>query len=599
MMSVDKNTDNQPFKPIPLGVSSWRKLIDQNKLIVDKTAKLGVLVSLFDFVFFSRPRRMGKTTLCSMLRELFTHGDHSFAGTAIYGHWPETKRYPVISLSFAYIKCSDAKTFEASLCTNLAAAYAKAGFPEAMQLINETSFEQLKVKLDYLVLSQGQRLVFLIDEWDYPLSKHLDDPQLFASLQSVLSDFYGWMRQQNETNARFILVTGIMRYRETSLFAGQNMQDISMDPTYADLLGYTKEDIEKSFARYIPLAADNLDITTAELWQQLELNYDGFCFDHDASVKLYSPIAINKFFAPLDSQNFIKTDTVKLSFEPFWMGSSAASVALRAFLSRRKYDVNKLLEKYSNPVIMNNSDLTSPVKASEVTLDQIMLQSGMLSIKEITEEAKQASTIEMRSYKCELTNYEVASEFRTVILAYMANTDIRDISSKLLHVQEELLNGNIAKLCANLNQLLCNSRYDISDEADDKKERIYRTLFKLCMMSHLVNVDDEVSNNYGRCDLVASTQDTIYAFELKRIQSDKPDAKCKLLDEAEQQMVQNDYGNNLITKGKVLLWVVLVISDKYRQICAWRSIKRTYSAVAPQIERYEDLVELIKVENQK
>lgn len=52
-MNANADTNALPRKPIPLGVSSWTKLVGQNKLIVDKTAKLGKLVTLFDFVFFS------------------------------------------------------------------------------------------------------------------------------------------------------------------------------------------------------------------------------------------------------------------------------------------------------------------------------------------------------------------------------------------------------------------------------------------------------------------------------------------------------------------------------------------------------------------
>ena len=306
-MSTNEVPKTQPDKTIPLGISSWYKLLQQNKLIVDKTAKLAKLVTLFDFVFLSRPRRMGKTTLCSMLQELFAHGTKSFAGTAIFALWPETKTYPVISLSFLDIECDDdAGTFEENLCTNLAAAYAMAGFPEALPLRTEKSFVQLKVQLDYL--AKDHQLVFLIDEWDYPLSAHLDDPQLCAALQSVMSSFYKWLRSQDY--ARFILVTGIMRYREASLFTGQNIQDISMNPSFADLLGYTKEEIAHNFARYIPLAANNLGISTDELWQLLEHTYDGFCFDEEASVRVYAPFSINKFFAPLDDPDF----NDKLSF---------------------------------------------------------------------------------------------------------------------------------------------------------------------------------------------------------------------------------------------------------------------------------------------
>ena len=64
------------------------------------------------------------------------------------------------------------------------------------------------------------------------------------------------------------------------------------------------------------------------------------------------------------------------------MNSSGASAALRSFLRARKYDVVELVNKYSQPIMVNLDTITGPVKASEVTLDQIMLQSGMISFRE-------------------------------------------------------------------------------------------------------------------------------------------------------------------------------------------------------------------------
>ena len=420
MLSANTDTNALPRKPIPLGMSDWNNLVRQNKLIVDKTAKLGYLVTFFDFVFFSRPRLMGKTTLCSMLQELFAHGPQNFAGTAIFEHWPETKTYPVVRLSFLDIKCPDATTFEDSLCTHLAAAYAHAGFPEAMQLRTETSFSHLKRELDYL--ARGQQLVFLIDDYDYPLSSHLDDPQLFAALQSVMSEFHKWLNQQ--TSARFILVTGIMRYREASLFWGPNLIDISMDPEYADLLGYTKEDIEQHFADYIPQAANNLGISTDELWQLLERYYAGFCFDEDASVKVYNPYSINKFFAPLGDPNFRKRANAKLTFAPYWLESYRPSAALRSFLRAHKYDVAKLVNKYSQPLIVNRGAFKCYVNVNEVTLDQIMVQSGLISIREIANPLISAAlNTSPTRYKCEITNAEVASTLSAIFTYCMAHTE--------------------------------------------------------------------------------------------------------------------------------------------------------------------------------
>ncbi|MBU3844577.1 MAG: hypothetical protein H9847_06900, partial [Candidatus Anaerobiospirillum pullicola] len=61
----------------------------------------------------------------------------------------------------------------------------------------------------------------------------------------------------------------------------------------------------------------------------------------------------------------------------------------------------------------------------------------------------------------------------------------------------------------------------------------------------------------------------------------------------------NDYGNNLINQGKLVVWVILVICDQYRQIRAWRTITKTKTATGPHTERHGDLVELIAVENQE
>ena len=53
-----------PLRKFPLGVPSWDSIRRRNLFFVDKTAKLDSLVTDFSRVFISRPRRMGKTSLC-------------------------------------------------------------------------------------------------------------------------------------------------------------------------------------------------------------------------------------------------------------------------------------------------------------------------------------------------------------------------------------------------------------------------------------------------------------------------------------------------------------------------------------------------------
>ena len=293
---------------IPLGVSHWDMLTDGNFLIVDKTAKIAELVA-WPLVFFARPRRMGKSTLCSMLEELFAHGTSRFAGKKIYDLWPEAKdcTYPVIRLSFNEIAGEDLSKFELSLKDTLVIAFSDAGFPELLCVFLE-NFEGI---------AQQHWLVFLIDEWDAPLSNNIDKEDDFNLLKETLSTFYSWLRDLPKL--RFVLVTGIMRYRETTLFLDQDIQDLSMAPAFADLLGYTQEDIEHAFADYIPLACEQLHLTKDELFERLRTHYDGFCFDYNASVKVYCPYAINKFFS------LVKSTTEVPYFGSFWMNSANAS----------------------------------------------------------------------------------------------------------------------------------------------------------------------------------------------------------------------------------------------------------------------------------
>ena len=206
------------LRKLPVGISDWRGIYTTDKFFVDKTQKLLELVTDKTKVFLSRPRRMGKSTLVSMLKDLFTNGDKNFEGTAIYGQWPQEERYPVITLDFMEIEGDEnangdepsawayKESFKKSLRYALAFAFQNAGFPEAQE------FNKNAPDLDYFLKSLAQiahkhRLVILIDEWDFPLSSNLDNEKIFNATLTVLRTFYKWLR--NLEDPRFVLVTGV------------------------------------------------------------------------------------------------------------------------------------------------------------------------------------------------------------------------------------------------------------------------------------------------------------------------------------------------------------------------------------------------------
>ena len=143
-----------------------------------------------------------------------------------------------------------------------------------------------------------------------------------------------------------------MRWQEISSFTGYDFDDLSIEPWYATLMGYTQEDLEgESLAPYMTLAAHRLGITTKELLEQLKRHYGGFCFDEDAAVKVYCPYSINKFFSPLAAKEFLVDPNWMPEFKPFWMNSSHVSASLQAYfcsLALSQQELSELRGKNSS-----------------------------------------------------------------------------------------------------------------------------------------------------------------------------------------------------------------------------------------------------------
>jgi hypothetical protein len=60
------------LKRLPLGMSTFSELIQENYVYVDKTKDIYRMVTGGKYYFISRPRRFGKSLLISTLAELFS-----------------------------------------------------------------------------------------------------------------------------------------------------------------------------------------------------------------------------------------------------------------------------------------------------------------------------------------------------------------------------------------------------------------------------------------------------------------------------------------------------------------------------------------------
>ena len=564
---------NSNLKTLPIGISDWSQLRQRGMFFVDKTEKLRSLVVAKNKIFLSRPRRMGKSMLCSMLEDLFNNGVRNFEGTAIYAQWPEQAgTYPVIRITFVDIDGDTKSEFEQSLIGALVDAYSSAGFPEVAEY--EKEYKTLDRFLKALKsISRKYELVFLIDEWDHPLSANLGNETKYNIALSALKRFYSWMRAID--SFRFILVTGIMRYSSASLFTGQDIRDISMDPEYASLVGYTHEELVTNYAPYIQATAQTLGLSEAELIAELQAYYDGFCFDERAEVKLYSPWDINQFFERVTPE--AKSD-YHPEFKAFWMNSSNAAHALREFLSSRPTDLEALCQLKYDGINLTTNDLATPVNFAEVTISQLLAESGYLTIKSIVSGAHGNN----KTYHCGLPNLEVLEEFDQVLMRFLSarsTLDVNKVSALKTALKTALLQGAIKDVCALINELLSGV---LSDTFKFPHEPLYRTLIAGWLRDVADEVREETPSYQGRSDIELKIGDKFYVFELKLIHNiTKNDgkralkARYGLLKAATEQIIAKGYAVNHHSAGQPVIGVALVLSNKRRCIAAWHMFERS------------------------
>ncbi len=114
------------MKKLPIGIQTFRKIIEENYLYVDKTEHIHKLIVQGSVYFFSRPRRFGKSLLISTLNEIFEGNKELFKGLWIYDADYAWEKYPVVRIDFSRKKAEnkdDLKGFILHQLNNIAGKY--------------------------------------------------------------------------------------------------------------------------------------------------------------------------------------------------------------------------------------------------------------------------------------------------------------------------------------------------------------------------------------------------------------------------------------------------------------------------------------------
>ena len=281
-----ENPDDMNY---PIGIQTFKGLRAEDYAYVDKTAYVYRLVSRGKCYFLSRPRRFGKSMLLSTLKTYFQGKKEEFEGLAISKLEKEWKPYPVLHLDLNVKYYESKASLIDLLARHLEQWEAEYGIKYCHNSVEDRFFHCI---VNAAQQSPEGKVVILIDEYDKPLLEAIGKPELQEEYRQILKAFYSNIKSCDEY-IRFAMLTGVTKFSHLSIFSGlNNLNDISLDETYAALCGFTQNEIETTFGEGIDEFAEKLGIDRKEMLERLKRHYDGYHFSSDLSVSVYNPFSL-------------------------------------------------------------------------------------------------------------------------------------------------------------------------------------------------------------------------------------------------------------------------------------------------------------------
>lgn len=281
------------MKKLSLGIQDFENLIKDGYEYVDKTEYLYKLLSTGKVYFLSRPRRFGKSLLCSTLASIWEGKKELFKGMYIEKsdwHWEE---HPVVTIDLNTGNYK--KGYEETEST--LQYYLDLNAEKYNVELDESSSYGLKLQslLKKLHEKYKKRVAIIIDEYDKPLLSTVDDETLHEKNRDILKGFYGALKS-SDSHLAFIFVTGVTKFSQVSIFSDlNNLTDISLKPKYASLCGFTHGEIIDNFNNEIEECAKEHKFFREGYLNKLKEWYNGYRFSK-AETSVYNPYAVLNHF---------------------------------------------------------------------------------------------------------------------------------------------------------------------------------------------------------------------------------------------------------------------------------------------------------------
>lgn len=296
---------------------------------VDKTSHIPLLEDMDEnHIILLRPRRFGKSTLLSTLRNYYDIAladefDERFGGLWIHQHpTPKRNKYLVLTLDLSPVDtigdindirwsfATQVKTAVRSFISTYTPWAPKLQKLEAVTYSSNQDMAGLMTELFTEVGAAGHQVYLLIDEYDHFGNRLLSDDRKttydeLVKASGFLRSFYAALKAFTLTStiAR-TFITGVSPIMLDDLSSGFNI--ITHISQYADfnaIAGFTRAEVERAVDTLLhdmpELAKDPRLGNRAELLETMACFYDGYRFSPDATERLYNSTLVLHFLKEL------------------------------------------------------------------------------------------------------------------------------------------------------------------------------------------------------------------------------------------------------------------------------------------------------------
>ena len=330
-------------KKLPIGIQTFQKIREADYYYVDKTGFALNLLEKGTYYFLSRPRRFGKSLFLDTLKELFEGNEPLFRGLYAHDIWDWSLKYPVIQISFGDGVVKSVTELKERIAELLCIHQQMFGITcEAAS--NAGCFSELirKVHQKY-----GQRVVILVDEYDKPILDNIESPDTAFEMREKLRDIYSVIKG-SDAHIKFAFLTGVSKFSKVSLFSGlNNLEDITLDPHYSSICGYTDTDLDAVFSAEL----EGLDRDEVRQW------YNGYNWLGDS---VYNPFDLLLLFR-------------NRQFRPWWFETGTPTFLIKLLSERQQFTPDLAR-------IMAPESLLSTFDVGNIPSEALLFQTGYLTI---------------------------------------------------------------------------------------------------------------------------------------------------------------------------------------------------------------------------